>query len=249
MKKHVVIVFILALADLLATSGGHTALAPREILRRADEARGNLQGVEWTVDIRSIEKGREQERSLDVKARGYDFLGVVLSPPRVKKQRVLMVDHNMWFAKPGVSKPVPISTRQKLIGGASYGDIAATNYADDYEATLLGQEVVGGESCDVFDLKARNEKATYDRIKYWISQERIVGVRAEYYTVSDKMFKSATFEYKHQIRLPSELRPFISKMTIIDALVPSDVTTLIFSKPALVTVPPSTLDVNLLTTR
>jgi hypothetical protein len=249
MKKNVALVFVLALVDLLVTSAGNTALTPREILRRADEARGNLAGVEWTVDINAIERGREQERSLDVKARGYDFLGVMLAPPKVKRQKLLLVDHNMWFAKPGVSKPVPVSTRQKLIGGASYGDIAATNYADDYEATLLGEDVVGGETCYVFNLKARNEKATYDRIKYWVSKERIVGVKAEYYTVSDKLFKSATFEYKHEIQPRGEPHPFISKMTIVDALIASDVTTLMFSKPKLVTVPPSTLDVNLLTTR
>ena len=221
-------------------------LTLKEILHLADEARGNLEGVKWRVVIDSIENGREQKRTLNVKARGYDFLATLISPPKVKGQKVLMVDHNMWFTKPGLRKPVPISPRQKLVGGASYGDIAATNYADDYEATPLDDIMVNGELCYVFDLKAATKKATYDRIKYWISKERIVGVKAEYFTVSGKMLKSAIFENENRIQLRNKLHPFISKMIITDALVKDNVTTMIFSKPKLVKVPASTFDLNLL---
>jgi outer membrane lipoprotein-sorting protein len=221
-------------------------LTLKEILHLADEARGNLEGVKWRVVIDSIENGREQKRTLNVKARGYDFLATLISPPKVKGQKVLMVDHNMWFTKPGLRKPVPISPRQKLVGGASYGDIAATNYADDYEATPLDDIMVNGELCYVFDLKAATKKATYDRIKYWISKERIVGVKAEYFTVSGKMLKSAIFENENQIQLRNKPHPFISKMIITDALVKNNVTTMTFSKHKLVKVPASTFDLNLL---
>ncbi len=222
-------------------------LTSREILRSADEARGNLEGVKWKVDIESIENGRQQERTVDVKARGYDFLANLTSPAKVKGQKFLMVEHNMWFTKPGLAKPVPISPRQKLIGVASYGDIAATNYADDYQATRLEDEVLDGELCHVFDLQAATKKATYDRIKYWISKERGVGVRAEYFTVSGKMLKYATFENENQIQLRNEPHPFISKMVIMDALVSGNVTTLTFSKPKFAKIPSSTFNVNLLT--
>lgn len=221
-------------------------LRPTEILRRADEARGNLQGVQWRVDLKSIERNQEQSRTLDVKARGFDFLAILLSPPKVRKNKLLMVNRNMWFWKPGISKPVPVSSRQKLIGGASYGDIAATNYAADYDAVLLNEESINGEMCHVFDLSAKTNNATYDRIKYWISKKDIVGIKAEYYTLSNKLFKEAVFEYQNQIKIEGQSSPFISKMTIYDSLSSKDVTTLTFSKPELVTVPPSVLDLNLL---
>jgi hypothetical protein len=221
-------------------------MKPKEILHRADEARGNLEGVNWKVFIVSIENSRKQKRKLNVKARGYDFLANLISPPKVKGQKILMVDHNLWFTKPGLSKAVPVSPRQKLIGAASYGDIAATNYADDYEATRLDDEMVNGELCYVFHLRAATKKATYDRIKYWISKERIVGVKAEYFTVSGKMLKSAVFENENQIQLRNKPHPFISKMIIMDALVSGKVTTMTFSNPKLVNVPPSTFDLNLL---
>jgi len=149
----------------------------------------------------------------------------------------LMVNHNMWFTKPDLRKPVPVSPRQTLVGGASYGDIAATNYAGDYEPTSLNEESVNGETCHVYDLKAAHKKTTYDRIKYWVSKERFVGVKAEYFAVSGKVFKSGTFEYKNQIELRGKAQPFISKMTITDALVKGNVTTLKFSEPELVNLP------------
>ena len=229
--------FLVIVPEAPFVSGG---LTPKEILQRTDEARGNLDGVQWTVDIDSVENNRTQRRNLDVKAKGYDFLSVLNSPPKVKGQKLLLVNHNMWFSKPDLQKPVPVSPRQKLVGGASYGDIAATNYAEDYEATPLSDEKVNGESCHVFDLKATHKKATYDRIRYWVSKERFVGVKAEYFAVSGKMFKSATFEYKNQIQVRGNPQAFISKMTITDALIKNNVTVMTFSEPKLVDLPVST---------
>jgi len=246
MKAKCIGLFVIFTISILWTGLSFAETSPDDILRRADEARGNLKGVKWTVHIVSTGGHRKQERRLKVKSKGYDFLATLISPPKVKGQKVLMVDHNMWFTKPGLRKPVPISPRQKLVGGASYGDIAATNYADDYEATPLDDEMVNGELCYVFDLKAFTKKATYDRIKYWMSKERMVGVKAEYFTVSGKMFKLATFENENQIQLRNKPHPFISKMVITDALASGNVTTMTFSKPKLVKVPASTFDLNLL---
>jgi len=220
-------------------------MTPKEILHKADMARGNLDGVQWKVHIHSLEEGREQDRKLDVKARGYDFLSILTEPPKVKRNKLLMVNHNMWFTKPGLKKPVPVSSRQKLIGGAAYGDIAATNYADDYEIESVVNEQLNGEKCDVFDLKASTKKATYDRIKYWISKSRTAGLKAQYYTVSGKMFKWAEFEYQNRILLEDKYRPFISKIVFYDALISGNITTMCFSEPEIVKLPPSTLDLNL----
>jgi len=245
MKSRMFKVLAAILISWMTIHSAGAEITPKEILHRADEARGNLEGVTWKVDIHSIENKRVQDRKLDVKARGYDFLAVLYSPPKVKGQKLLMTSHNMWFRKPDLRKPVPLSPRQKMMGGASYGDIAATNYADDYEAKPLDEEVVNGELCYVFDLKASQKKATYDRIKYWVSKERLVGVKAHYFAVSGKMFKSAFFEYENQIQLSNKAHPFISKMIIYDALIKDNVTTMTFSEQELIPVPSSTFDVNL----
>lgn len=203
----------------------------QEILRRADQSRGNMEGISWEVIVKSIEDDEEDTATYQIKARGFDISGISLDPPKYKGNKILQVNSNMWFYKPGLSKPIPISQRQKLMGKASYGDIAATNYANDYDATLLPDEKVDEEDCYVFDLRSKNDKTTYDRITYWVSKMRDVGVRADYYTVSGKKIKSAKMEYRNSIDVDGEMRPFISKITMYDTLINEDVTYLDLTKP------------------
>ena len=221
-------------------------MTPKEIVAKADEARGNAEGMEWEIDIASVEGGRQQERVLKVTARTFNSLAEFLAPANVRGQKILMLDRNMWFVKPGLSKAVPISPRQKLIGGAANGDIASTNYAGDYRVAHTGDDAFNGEQCYVFDLEAVDKKATYDRIKYWISKERLAGVKAEFYTVSGKLFKTATFEYEHTVEIGGSPRPFISKMIITNAVIKEDITTMRYSKVIFRRVPDSMFNLNLL---
>jgi len=221
-------------------------ISPKKILSMADEARGNVEGIEWEIKIESIENGRKQFRTLKIKARDFNSLAEFLLPPKVKGRKLLMIDRNMWFIKPGLRKPVPISPRQKLMGGASNGDIASTNYAGDYEATSVSEDTVNEELCYLLDLIASNKKVTYDRIRYWISKKRLVGVKSEFFTVSGKMLKSATFEYGNSILIQGKPKPFVSKMVITDAIVKSNVTTMNYSKVKLKKIPDSTFNLNLL---
>ena len=234
---------------LMATAAIADELTSREILRRADESRGNTEGVEWNLQIDSVEGDRTQIRKLNVKSRGNDFFAVMKEPPKVRGQILLNVDENMWFASLSVRKPVPVSPRQKLVGGASYGDIAATNYAGDYDPTPLEDESIDGEECYVFDLKANKKSVTYDRIKYWISKKRLVGVKAEYFTVSGKKFKSATFDYEHEVTLNGQRKPFISRIHILDSFLKDNKTTMLFGDPVLGKIPDSVFDLNLLLMR
>jgi hypothetical protein len=226
--------------DLLAAS------TVQDILRQADQARGNLEGVSWEVTLESIENTRTETMTFDVKARGFDIRGENLAPPKSKGNKILMLHGNMWFYKPGLSKPVPISQRQRLLGNAVYGDIAATNYANDYEATALEDDSVNGEICYVFALVAKDKKTTYDRIKYWISKNLVVGVKAEYLTVSGKQFKSSTMTYANTVTVNGEARPFISQIVIHDELMTDNVTTLTFNRPSLQPLPSYTFDLNLM---
>jgi len=221
-------------------------MTPKEIVAKADEARGNAEGMEWEIDIASIEGGRQQERALKVTARTFNSLAEFLAPANVRGQKILMLDRNMWFVKPGLSKAVPISPRQKLIGGAANGDIASTNYAGDYKAVHAADDTFNGEQCYIFDLEAVDKKATYDRIKYWVSKERLAGVKAEFYTVSGKLFKTATFEYEHTVEIGGSPRPFISKMIITNAVIKEDVTTMRYGKVVFRRVPDSMFNLNLL---
>ncbi len=226
--------------------GSAAALTPQEILQAADRSRGNLEGITWTVNIHSANKKKNSAMTISVKARGFDIATENLAPPKYKGNKLLMLRGSMWFYKPGLSKPVPISRRQKLLGNAVYGDIAATNYASDYTASPLPDEMINNELCYKFDLKSQNKKSTYDRIVYWISKERLVGIKADYYTVSGKKFKTAFMQYNNRVLIDGRLKPFISGLVIYDELMSRDVTTLSLTDPGLQALPDYLFNLNLL---
>jgi outer membrane lipoprotein-sorting protein len=217
-----------------------------DILHAADQSRGNLEGVNWEVFLESTKGERISSMTLDVKARGFDIRAENLAPAKYKGNKILLLKGNMWFYKPGISKPVPISRRQKLLGLAAYGDIASTNYVEEYEGDIVNEEEIEGDLCYVFELKPKSKKTTYDKIQYWISRKRLVGLRAEYFTVSGKKFKSAVMQYDHTVKIEGESRPFISRITFYDELMSSDSTFLAFKEPAFKKLPDYIFNLNLL---
>lgn len=196
------------------------------LLRHSDQARGGgLPGIVWEIKLMSRDGTKvEEPQRLLIKAVDESSVADTLEPLRFKGSKLLQVDHNMWLTRPGLSKPIPISPRQRLSGQASNGDIAATNYAADYDAVSADAESVDGEPCYVLDLTAKQKRVTYDRIRYWISARREVGVKAEFYSVSGKLLKTARFEYGNVIEHEGKRIPFVSKMTIRDALIDAETT-------------------------
>lgn len=246
-KNRIVGMVLAAVLGLALTGTLSAAAAPSsyEILKHADEARGNMAGVSWKVELESNENGRSESMVYDIKARGFSIAGINIDPPKSKGSKLLMLDNNMWFHKPGLSKPVPISMRQKLMGKASYGDVASTNYAEDYEATRLPDETKDGVECYVFDLKAHSSKATYDRIMYWVAKDRLLGVMADYYTLSGKRIKSARMAYDSTVTVAGRRRPFISRISIYDELMSDDATILSMRDAHVAPLPDYVFDLNL----
>ncbi|GAB5605342.1 outer membrane lipoprotein-sorting protein [Sideroxyarcus sp. TK5] len=210
---------------LFAMSGAVMA-APdaHSILKDSDQARGGgLPGIVWEIKLQSRDgERRDEAQRILVKAVDDSSLAETQEPVRFKGSKIMQVGRNMWMTRPGLSKPIPISPRQRMSGQASNGDIAATNYAGDYEAELAGTENVDGEECHVLNLAAKHKRATYDKIRYWVSVKRVVGIKAEFYSVSGKLLKTATFQYGNIIEHEGKRMPFISRMTIRDALIDAE---------------------------
>lgn len=220
-------IFYVLISGLLGlASSAFAAPDAHSILKESDQARGGgLPGIVWEIKVVSRDGDRTDEpQRILIKAVDDSSVAETLEPVRFKGSRILQVERNMWLTKPGLSKPIPISPRQRMSGQASNGDIAATNYAGDYDAKMNGTESLDGEACYVLDLTAKQKRATYDRIRYWVSVKRVVGVKAEFYSVSGKLLKTARFEYNNTIEHDGRRVPFVSKMTIRDALVDAETT-------------------------
>jgi hypothetical protein len=230
----------------LAAAAAGAAPTNEAILKMADEARGNVSGLSWEVSIDANEQDQGDDAMVyDIKVRSFNVAGTSLAPAKYRGNKILMLKSSMWFYKPGLSKPVPVSQRQKLMGEAAYGDIASTNYAENYTSTRLPDDVVNGEPCYVFDLKAKEDKLTYDRIVYWVSKQQQLGVRADYYTVSGKKFKSASMDYGNSVKIDGQARPFLSRITLRGELINGAVTYLKLRKPHLEPIPDYVFDLNL----
>lgn len=214
------------LFSLLSVSLAHASPDAHDILTSSDQARGGgLPGIVWEIKLLSRDGDRTDEpQRILVKAVDESSVAETLEPVRFKGSRILQVERNMWLTRPGLSKPIPISPRQRMSGQASNGDIAATNYAGDYDAQMKETESMDGEPCYVLDLTAKHKRATYDKIRYWVSVKRVVGLKAEFYSVSGKLLKTAHFIYDNTIEHDGKRIPFISKMTIRDALIDAETT-------------------------
>ncbi len=242
-----VIVVIMVVIPGINIIHGETLKSPGEILKASDIARGSSNGLEWIIKIESVEKGKKKNNTLKLMADKSNSLAEFIMPARVKGRKLLMRDRNMWFVKPGLSKPVPISPRQKLLGSASNGDIASTSYAGDYTITQFDDNgEFNNQPCFLFDLKAKNKKVTYDRIRYWVSKDKLVGIKADFYTVSGKLFKSAQFEYDNSITVNGMVKPFVSKMVIKNKIFKDDITTMYYKNIKIKKIPDSTFNLNLL---
>jgi hypothetical protein len=247
MKRYKLVMLGLLLVLEGAINSAHAQdLSVKDILKHADRARGNLGGIVWNIKITTSENGSSESRGLLVKVKKNNTLAKFTSPANMNDRMVLMVDRNMWFIRSGLQKPVSLSPRQKLIGDAANGDIASTNYAGDYHAALLGKESVHGEACYVLDLKAATRNVTYDRIKYWVSIDRRVGVKAEFYTLSGKLFKTAEFKYDNRVKADDQEIPFVSELIIQDAIQKDRVTTMTYTNIRVEPIPDTTFNLNLL---
>ena len=218
---------LVALAGaVVAAEGGATA---ESLLASSDRSRGGgLPGLAWTIEIVATDADGESRQVLTAIARDNDSRVDYTAPEKTKGQFVIILGRNMWFSRPGLRKPVPISPRQRLIGEAANGDIATTNYRTDYAPKMGPQETIDGELCQILELSAKAKNVTYDRIRYWVSLSRGVGVQAEFYTVSGKLIKRARFEYGNEISYSGDQVRFLSRTIISDAISPANRTVMTY---------------------
>ena len=233
------------LLSILMLGGAARAATPTDFLRDADRSRGaSLKGVSWKIEIETTEDGDTSSREFEVKSKGNDAYVEATSPARNKGEIYLFNDRTMWFVKPGLRKPVSISSRQKLSGQAANGDIASTNYFRDYNATVIKNEKVGTEDTLVLDLKAKAKNVTYDQIQYWVSTRSHLGIKANFLTLQGEIFKTATFEYGNKINSGGKVVPFVSRMIIVDAKFPQNKSVIKYSDPREEAHPASLFNVN-----
>ncbi len=200
------------LSFLLITGLSTPLFANEPALIAAEQARGIMTGntgVQWTVNVTGSKNAKFTATS-----QGGKVFAEVIEPADAQGRRYLAeAKGNMWFWKPGISRPVSVSKRQRLSGDAAIGDIASTSFVEGYK--LVGKEAgeVNGEAATVFSLKANSLGDTYAIIKYWVTNSGNLGKKAEFYAKSGTLLRTSSMEYNNT----ANGKPFLSKMQIRDS--------------------------------
>jgi len=165
-----------------------------EILTKVDSLRNPLASFQIDVDLISYRNQESEAWKMRVFGQGTEkSLVEFVDPASQKGQYLLMLNDAVWIYLPGTSRPIRISPLQRLIGEASNGDVARTNYSVDYNAELAGEEPVGELPCYRLELTAKDAAVSYSKVTLWVSKSNYEPVKADFYVVSGKLMKHAYF--------------------------------------------------------
>ena len=130
----------------------------------------------------------------DVYVKGRDRGLIVFRGGRNGGRKVLTNGDRMWLLVPGSTKPVPITANQRLLGGASFGDVARLRFSEDYTAKATGErENLAGKSCVVLDLAAKSPKVSFPRVRLSVDERQKVPCRVRFSLASGKEVRVVTF--------------------------------------------------------
>jgi hypothetical protein len=161
-------------AGLSAASSGPD---PAALLKRADAPHDAF--PEGVIQLRVVvnERGKQPTESLlELFVRGTDKSLCVFRSGKQQGRKILTDGDRVWLIVPGAKNPVPISKNQRLMGAASFGDVARLRFADAFEATLRPDvESValahGDVPCRVLQLAAKRRGAPYPSAVLWTGRD------------------------------------------------------------------------------
>jgi outer membrane lipoprotein-sorting protein len=198
--------------------GAPPSVSPVDLLKKADAAHDAF--TEGIIRLRVVanERGKQATASeLQLYVQGADRSLLVFREGKQKGRRILTQGDKVFLIVPNSTRPVPVSKTQRLMGAASFGDIARLRFADTYDATLRPAEetitVNGGATrCHVLELKARTKGAAYPTAVLWLGVEDGLARRLRLSLASGKEAKDVTFaRYDDQHRIATmEIRDLMS---------------------------------------
>ena len=214
MGRGIAIWLVMGFVSMGCATASAESPAPQKILELADQYRAGWESFALVTKITNFKGDKfEDESQYEVfSQRTRSF--VKFLNPRDKGRSLLMLEDDMWIYMPSTSRPIRITPMQRLTGNVSNGDVARTNYAGDYEATLLREEAVDGRLCFVLELKARRRGATYPKIHYWIAKSDFSPRKAEFFLTSGKNHKTAFYDAFADF----QGRRLLTRMTIYDKI-------------------------------
>jgi outer membrane lipoprotein-sorting protein len=186
------------LAACAAVSHGQEAVdaEAQAIVEKADQIRFPVEGFQVDVSIATTLADKSSEtRKYRVLSKGNENSVVMVTEPAADRgQIMLMKGRDLWVFMPEVSQPIRLSLAQRLTGQVANGDLARANFAGDYLPRVTGGETINGEHYHVLELKAVDRSVTYQRVVYWVNKKTFWPLKAEFYSLSNRLLKRCRYE-------------------------------------------------------
>jgi hypothetical protein len=201
----------LALAIVLAS-----APDVQSWLQAADATRNAFEEAVITARASQVVDGKVTgSADFDVYTKGRSRGLIVFRSGPSSGRKILSDGPRMWMIIPGASRPIPVTPNQRLLGGASMGDVASLRFAEDFTAALRpGEESVAGKTCRVLDLTAKSLTAPYPRVVLWWNVSERLPAKVLFHLPSGKPAKEVTFTRFSR----KEGKTIVSEMEIRDLL-------------------------------
>lgn len=202
------------------------ALTGNEIIKKADEMRFIQTDVSFKVEVNDFKGSSTLKTQYRVFAKGSQMSRVETTyPERQSGRKLLMKGNDLWLFTPDIKRPTRVSMQQRLTGEVANGDISRTNFGDDYDATVTGEEKLDGVDAYHLELKQKRDDVTYPAIEYWVKKAGFAPMKAVFKTDGGKILKTA--EYKEPKKYLN--RMLITKIEIQSALSKDQRSVLTFS--------------------
>ena len=130
-----------------------------------------------TAEFSGLFKGNEKSLLLCTKGRNIGM-------------KVLMKGDYMWVSLTGSRRALRITPMQRLMGQASNGDVAKTTFSTDYAAEIVEKN----KKIIKLSLKAKRKGATYQKVRLYIDAQNYRPLKAEFFLLSGKHFKTAFYQ-------------------------------------------------------
>lgn len=187
---------LVAMPALAQSSGDLTSL-----LAAVDATRNAFEEAVISARATQVVGGKQASSAdFDVYVQGRDRGLIVFRGGRNGGRKVLTNGDRMWLLVPGSTHPVPITANQRLLGGASFGDVARLRFSEDYSAKATGErEAVAGRDCLVLELTAKSPKVTFPRVLLSVNEKEKTPCRVRFFLASGKEARAVTFTKFRQL--------------------------------------------------
>ncbi len=207
MKRTIHVLFLIFYAGSI--------LPAQSIIEKVDAFRMPWDAFLIRTHITAYQNDQVKESAVyDAYIQGNEKSLVIEKEGKNRDMKILYVEEKLWVQLAGSRRPIRITPMQRLMGQASNGDVARVSFGEDYDVQDAGEAALGKISCRKLLLAAKKKSATYHRITLYVRKTDFRPVKAEFFLVSGKHFKTAFYE-KYRSLAGSMI---LQRMTIFDEL-------------------------------